>query len=136
MIRCSFLPDKLDYLRAGGRISGIAHLGASVLNLKPSIVVESDGTLAAGKKYRGNMSKIAFTAMDDFAIHNTLDRDFIVIGYAYAIGKPLLFALKRHAHKLGFKKSWCFQLGSAVTSHTGPVCIGYAGVSEYPFEEK
>lgn len=136
MIRCLFLPDKLDYLKAGGRISGIAHLGASVLNLKPSIVVEKDGTLDAGKKYRGNMSKIAFTAMDDFAIHNNLNRDFLVIGYAYAIGKPLLFALKRYAHKLGFKKSWCFQLGSAVTSHTGPVCIGYAGVSEYSFGEK
>ena len=136
MIRCSFLPDKLDYLKAGGRISGIAHLGASVLNIKPTIDVKKDGTLAAGRKYRGNISKIAFTAMDDFAIHNNLDREFIVIGYAYAIGKPLLFALKRHAHKLGFRKSWCFQLGSAVTSHTGPVCIGFAGVSDYPFESK
>lgn len=131
MMRCLFLPEKLDYLKAGGRISGIAHLGASVLNLKPTIDVKKDGTLSAGKKYRGDFSKVVFSAMDDFVLHNNLNRDFIIIGYAYAIGKPLLFALKRHAHRLGFKKSWCFQLGSAVTSHTGPLCIGYAGVSEY-----
>ncbi len=130
-VHCQFIPDKLDYLKAGGRISGIAHLGASVLNLKPSIVVERDGSLTSGKKYRGNLYKIALTALEDFAIHNKIDRDFIVIGYSYGINKTLLFALKRHAHKLGFKKSWCFQLGSAVTSHTGPVCIGLAGEGEY-----
>lgn len=125
---CSFVPDKLDYLKAGGRISGIAHLGATVLNLKPSIVVEN-GQLVAGKKYRGNINKIAQTYLEDFKNHNSLSKEFIVIAYTYDVNKALLFSLKRHAHKLGFAKSWCFQLGSAVTSHTGPVGIGFAGVS-------
>ncbi len=130
-VRCMFLPDKLDYLKAGGRISGVLHLGASVLNLKPSIVVEKGGDLVAGKKYRGSINKIALIALEEFAIHNHIDKDFIVIGYAYGVSKTLLFALKRHAHKLGYRKSWCFQLGSAVTSHTGPVCIAYAGEADY-----
>lgn len=126
-VRCSFIPDKLDYLKAGGRISGVAHLGATVLNLKPSIVVEK-GQLIAGKKYRGNIYKIADTFLADFKNHNNISNEFIVIAYTYDINKTLLFALKRQAHKLGFKKSWCFQLGSTVTSHTGPVGIGFAGI--------
>lgn len=125
-ICCSFVPDRLDYMRAGGRISGVAHLGASVLNIKPSIVIEN-GYLSAGKKYRGAINRIAQIYMEDFTRHNNLDRDFIVIGYTHGVSKSLLFELKRKAHKLGFSKSWCFQLGSAVTCHTGPVCIGYAG---------
>ena len=127
---CVFLPDSLTYLKAGGRVSSVAHLGASVLNLKPTLEV-IDGEIRAGKKYRGNIYKIATTYFDDVVKHNNLDKDFIVIGYSYGINKALLFALKRHAHKMGFSKSWCFQLGSAVTCHTGPVCIGIAGVKRH-----
>lgn len=128
-ICCSFVPDKLDYLKAGGRISSAVHLGASVLSLKPSIVVEN-GLLTAGKKYRGNFGKISGVYLEDFVKENNLCKDFIVIAYAYNVDKALLFALKRHAHKLGFSKSWCFQLGSVVTCHTGPVGIGFAGVKK------
>lgn len=128
-VKCSFMPDKLDYLKAGGRISSAAHLGATVLNLKPSIVVEN-GQLNPGKKYRGNIYKIADKYLEDFKDHNNISNEFIVIAYTYGINKSLLFALKRQAHKLGFKKSWCFQLGSAVTSHTGPVGIGFAGIAK------
>ena len=120
----------MTYLKAGGRVSSVAHLGASVLNLKPTLEV-IDGEIRAGKKYRGNIYKIATTYFDDVVKHNNLDKDFIVIGYSYGINKALLFALKRHAHKMGFSKSWCFQLGSAVTCHTGPVCIGLAGVKRH-----
>ncbi len=127
---CVFLPDSLNYLKAGGRISTVAHLGATVLNVKPTLEV-INGEIKAGKKYRGNIYKIASTYFNDVVNNNDLDRDFIVIGYSYGINKALLFALKRQAHKMGFSKSWCFQLGSAVTSHTGPVCIGLAGVKRH-----
>lgn len=124
---CSFVPDNLDYLKAGGRISGITHLGASVLNLKPSIVIEN-GILETGKKYRGNLYRIADTFLDDFVSKNKPSHDFLVIGYGYKINKALLFSLKRQAHKMGFKKSWCFRIGSAVTAHTGGSCIGFSAI--------
>ena len=124
---CDFLPDKLDYLKAGGRVSGIAHFTANVLNIKPSIKVDN-GELVAGKKYRGNINRIAEIMLDDFISTYKPSKEFIVIAYTYGVSKPLLFFLKRKAHKLGFSKSWCFQLGSAVTSHTGPVGIGFAGI--------
>ncbi len=126
-VRCSFIPESLEYIRAGGRITGIMQFGAAVLNVKPSIAV-IDGSLEQGKRYRGNIQKVAFAYMDDFAAQSNLNKDFIIIGYSHGISKAILFALKRHAHKLGFTKSWCFEMCSAVTSHTGPGCIGCAGV--------
>ncbi|MCD8026913.1 MAG: DegV family protein [Clostridiales bacterium] len=123
---CAFVTDKLDYMKAEGRISGVKYMGAAVLNLKPSIYL-SDGELAAGKKYRGNISRVAGEFLNDFVNANNLSRDFIIIGYSHGISSKLLFELKRKAHKMGFVKSWCFELGSAVTCHTGPDCLGFAG---------
>lgn len=124
---CSFVPDSLDYLKAGGRISGIAHFGATVLNIKPCISIEN-GMLVSGKKYRGSIYRIADSLLSDFVSKNKPSKDFIVIGYGYKINKGLLFSLKRQAHKMGFKKSWCFLIGSAVTAHTGGNCIGFSAL--------
>lgn len=126
---CSFIPKSLEYMKAGGRISGAAQFGAAVLNLKPSVVLKN-GSLEAGKKYRGNINRIAFCYMKDFTENNRLEKDFIVIGYSHGVSKNMLFSLKRYAHKLGFTKSWCFQMGSVVSSHAGPESIGYAGISK------
>lgn len=127
LVKCTFMPEKLDYMKAGGRISGLTHLGATVLGIKQSLFV-SDGYIETGKKYRGDINRIAHMYFDDFIKSNNLKRDFVVIGYTYGVRKSLLFSLKRQAHKMGFAKSWCFRLGSAVTSHTGPVCVGFSGV--------
>lgn len=126
---CSFVPQSLEHLRAGGRITAASSLGAAALGLKPSIVIR-DGCLEAGRRYRGTVMQIAFKYLDDFVKENDLRRDCIVIGYSHGLSKNILFALKRRAHKLGFAKSWCFQMSGAVSSHTGPGCIGYAGISK------
>ena len=126
-IVCTFMPDKLDYLKAGGRVSSAVNIGASVLNLKPSLSIEN-GEIVKGKVYRGKIENIAKTYLEDFVKNNNVDKHYLIIGYTYKINKLLLFALKRQAHKMGFKKSWCFMLGSTITCHTGPDCIGFAGV--------
>ena len=50
--RPSFLVERLDFLHKGGRCSGVALLGANMLNLRPCIQVK-DGQMMVGKKYRG-----------------------------------------------------------------------------------
>lgn len=47
-----FMPENLEFLRAGGRVSNVAFLGAKLLNLHPVIEI-LDGKLVASKKYRG-----------------------------------------------------------------------------------
>ena len=52
----SFLVERLDFLRKGGRCSAVAALGANMLALRPCIQVK-DGKMGVGKKYRGAYSK-------------------------------------------------------------------------------
>ena len=52
LLDVSFLVERLDFLHKGGRCSGVALLGANMLNLRPCIQVK-DGQMMVGKKYRG-----------------------------------------------------------------------------------
>ncbi len=54
-VDASFIIDNLEFLHKGGRCSAIERLGASVLQLKPCIVVK-DGAMGVGKKYRGKFA--------------------------------------------------------------------------------
>ena len=53
LLDVSFLVERLDFLHKGGRCSGVALLGANMLNLRPCIQVK-DGQMMVGKKYRGS----------------------------------------------------------------------------------
>lgn len=128
-VHCSLVPSTLEYFKAGGRISGATHLGASVLGIKPCVHIV-DGYIEAGKKYRGNVTQFASKYLEDFVTHHNLEKEFIVIIYSNGLSRNLLFSLKRQAHKMGFKKSWCFQTGAVISCHIGPGGLGFAGISK------
>ena len=52
LVDTSFVVRTIDYLRRGGRCSGLEALGAKMLHIRPSIVVR-DGKMHPGDKYRG-----------------------------------------------------------------------------------
>ncbi|MBQ2702135.1 MAG: DegV family protein, partial [Clostridia bacterium] len=56
-INTSFIPDSLDYLKKGGRVSGMVNLAAAMFKIHPAIVMQ-EGQLVPGKKYKGRMSNI------------------------------------------------------------------------------
>lgn len=51
-----FVPTDLAFLKAGGRLSNVAFLGAHLLKIKPCIEV-TGGKFVATKKFRGSMLK-------------------------------------------------------------------------------
>ena len=55
-VRASFILDRLDYMKKGGRCSAVAMLGANLLRLRPCIQVK-DGKMGVEKKYRGSFEK-------------------------------------------------------------------------------
>lgn len=55
-VNASFILDRLDYMRKGGRCSSVVALGANLLKLKPCIEV-AGGKMHVGKKYRGSLDK-------------------------------------------------------------------------------
>ena len=56
-LELSFVLDRLDYMKKGGRCSAVTALGANLLKLHPCIEVV-DGKLAVVKKYRGSIEKV------------------------------------------------------------------------------
>ena len=55
-VEASFILDRLDYMKKGGRCSAVTLLGANLLRLRPCIEVR-DGKMGVGKKYRGSFDK-------------------------------------------------------------------------------
>ena len=56
-IELSFVLDRRDYMKNGGRCSAVTALGANLLKLHPCIEVV-DGKMGVTKKYRGSMEKV------------------------------------------------------------------------------
>ncbi|WP_295762002.1 DegV family protein [uncultured Oscillibacter sp.] len=55
-LETSFVLDRLDYMKKGGRCSAVTALGANLLKLHPCVEV-IDGRMSVTKKYRGNITK-------------------------------------------------------------------------------
>ena len=124
-----FMPDNLEFLRAGGRVSNVAFLGAKLLNLHPVIEI-LDGLLMATKKYRGKMNKVAAQLVTDFAEKYDLDREeclwlISVIGFSDEVRA----VVENAAKEAGFKKIRWIQAGGVITTHGGPAAFGLAGFS-------
>ena len=54
-VQCSFIVDDLTYLHRGGRCSATTKFFASILRIKPQILMK-DGKMESGKKFRGNFN--------------------------------------------------------------------------------
>lgn len=59
-IDASFVIDKLDYLRSGGRCSGLEAVGAKLLQIKPCIEVV-DGKMTVGKNTGAALTAVSKT---------------------------------------------------------------------------
>lgn len=124
--RVSFLPDTLEYLRAGGRVSNAAYLGTSLLRLKVLINIV-DGSLVASKKYRGHMDKVSFRLLEDFVRSHEPDREAIFLFYTEGFSMDLLEQLKEHSRRMGFEHVFAADIGCVISCHGGPGAFGLAG---------
>lgn len=122
----SFILDSLEFMRAGGRCSAVAALGANVLKIKPFIEVDNkSGKMAVGKKYRGNLDKVLTEYVKDdlkdnlnivnrrvFITHSGIDNMYI----------ELISDVMRDL--IDFKEIYVTRAGCTVSSHCGPNTIG------------
>ena len=124
-----FMPDNLEFLRAGGRVSNVAFLGARILNLHPVIEI-LDGKLMATKKYRGKMNKVAAQLVMDYAEKYDLDRECLWFVYVVGFSDEVRAVVENAAKEAGFKKTRWIQAGGVITTHGGPAAFGLAGFSK------
>lgn len=126
--RMGFFPGDLDYLRAGGRVSNVAYLGAKILSLNPLIEL-LDGKLIATRKYRGSMAKVARKLLAEFTEKYALSREILYFPYSPGLPDETRAALTEQAKALGFQEIRWVQTGSVVSTHSGPGAFGVAGIS-------
>ena len=123
-----FIPNNLDYLRAGGRCSNAAALVGNLLQLHPCIEI-LDGRLLAGKKYRGKLEKQAATLLQEFTAKHRLNRDHIYFIHTPYMDEAVRTALDNEAAALGFRKVTWLKTGCVITCHGGPGAFGIVGTT-------
>ena len=128
-VKMGFFPGDLAYLRAGGRVSNAAYLGAKILSLNPLIEL-MDGQLKATKKYRGKMDKVALDLLKEFPAANKLSREILILVYSEGLKDSIHQAVTEQAKAMGFREILWVRTGGVVTTHCGPGGFGVCGVSE------
>ena len=124
LVCSSFVLRTIDYLRRGGRCSGLEALGAKMLHIRPSIVVQ-DGKMRPGEKYRGRYEHylkhyIAEALKDDsnidfhrvFVVHSPSEEGLV----RFAIDTVKSYGLFREVLEA--------MAGCTICTHCGPDTLG------------
>lgn len=123
-VEASFFIEKLDYLRRGGRCSALTALGANLLSLHPCIEVK-DGKMGVGKKYRGNMEKVAEQYVRDRLEGRTdIKTDRIFVTHSPSDRELVEFVKAEIPKYMKFDEIIETDAGCTVSSHCGPNTIG------------
>lgn len=126
-VQMSFLPNNLDYLRAGGRVSNATALVGNLLGLHPCIEI-IDGKLMAKKKYRGVTDRLIPRVIADFAEKYDLDTDTLWLIRAPGLSAAAQNIAEKAAYKQGFRKFCWMNTGCVITCHGGAGAFGVVGV--------
>ena len=122
-VQASFVIDKLDYLRKGGRCSAIAVFGANLLKIHPQILVKN-GKMAPSKKYRGNYDMcVKQYCADTLEEFSNIDDSLAFVTCTSAKDETIEFA-EQCLKNAGFKKVYRTHAGATISSHCGPNTLG------------
>ncbi len=123
-INTSFVPDNLDYLHKGGRVSGMVKTVAGMFKIHPLIQMD-DGQLVPGKKYKGKMNILIKQYVEDLkAQYPNYDKARCFITHSTA--EPELVEAAREKVKELFEFDEIIETvaGSIITSHCGKGTLG------------
>lgn len=127
--RFVFLPQSLLYLKAGGRVSNAAYLGASLLKIHPTIILK-EGHLVAAKKYRGSFDRCLKNMIKDFVTEYDLDPDTLIIGGTAGLSEEHKQLAENTLKNEGFENPNWFSAGAVISSHGGPGAFGIIGIEK------
>lgn len=123
-VEASFILDRLDYMKKGGRCSAVTLLGANLLRLRPCIEV-FDGRMQVGKKYRGSYA----TCMETY-IHERLegrtdiDLRRVCVCHSGMDEELVQKAVQTVQNLQPFEEIICSRAGCTISSHCGPGTMG------------
>ena len=123
-VDASFILDRLDYLAKGGRCSAVAAFGANLLKLKVCIEVK-DGSMGAGKKYRGPYEKCMVEYITErLRDIDNLRTDRIFVTHS-GMSDELIKKAVETVKKCGkFENIYVTRAGCTVSNHCGENTMG------------
>ena len=123
-VEASFILDRLDYMKMGGRCSTVTLLGANLLRLRPCIEVR-DGKMGVGKKYRGSFEKCLVQYITDKLSGRTdLELRRVFITHSGLPEQTVQKAVETVQSLQKFEEIDVTRAGCTVSSHCGPGTIG------------
>jgi DegV family protein with EDD domain len=123
-INTSFVPDSLDYLHKGGRVSGMVKLAAAAFKIHPLIMMD-EGQLVPGKKYKGKMSVLIKQYVDDLKeLYPDYDKSRCFVTHSSADRELVEAAIAKVKETFEFDEIIETVAGSILTSHCGKGTLG------------
>lgn len=120
---------ELEYLFKGGRLSRTSFLAGTVLDIKPIIIVDENGSLKAVEKVRG--WKKAQKRILDMVGEKGKDLEKQVVGVCYGMDEAAYNYIKKEVvdryHVKGLMEG---RVGCAIGAHTGPGILGIVFLNE------
>ena len=120
----SFVLDRLDYMKKGGRCSAVTALGANLLKLHPCIEVIG-GKMSVTKKFRGSIEKVVLDyARDRLAGRTDIDTSRVVLVDS-GVDSRLADLVAGYLEEDGrFEQVIHAKVGCTIFSHCGPDTLG------------
>ena len=136
LVSSSFVLRTIDYLRRGGRCSGLEALGAKMLHIRPSIVV-SDGKMHPGEKYRGRYEHYLKHYIRDL-LENDDNIDFsrVVVVHSPSEEGMVRFAIDTVKSYGLFREVPEAMAGCTICTHCGPDTLGLMFMRKEPQKSK
>ena len=124
LVNASFVLRTVDYLRRGGRCTGLEALGAKMLHIRPSIVVQ-DGKMHPGEKYRGRFEHYLKHYIGDL-LENDSNIDFRRVFVVHSPSEDGLarFAIDTVKSYGLFREVLEAMAGCTICTHCGPDTLG------------
>lgn len=120
---------ELEYLFKGGRLSRTSFLAGTVLDIKPIIIVDENGSLKAVEKVRG--WKKAQKRILEIVGEKGKNLEKQVVGVCYGMDREAYEYIKQELadryHVKGFLEG---RVGCAIGAHTGPGILGIVFLNE------
>ncbi len=122
--KASFTIETLDNLYKGGRCNALSLLGANLLNLKPEIIVQEDGSMTKNHVYRGPLMKVNNKYVDDqLAAHPNIDKKIIFITHS-GLPENVLAMIRQKLKDAGFERIEETRASATISVYCGPNTVG------------
>ncbi len=129
-VSTSFVLDTLEFMRKGGRCSGVAAMAANLLQLKPALEMK-DGKLGVYKKYRGSIVHVYKQYITERLKGKHVRPGHVFLTESGEIDPEVIEELT----KLIYELSGCEEVhhtlaGCTVSTHCGPKTLGVLFIEE------